>query len=139
MRLKDEERGVCFGNQKERIELIEKQRPYIKDAYEVLGVEEVKRLKYNVTNIKRRLVASSPISQEMKVLKLIGKQIVNGVPIERSKVKEIVQNAYNDLGISKTAKATDINKWFETKESTSRIDGKVCKCVVVIRSKIVFQ
>lgn len=139
VRLRDEEKGECFGNQKERIELIEKQRLYIKDAYEVLGVEEVKRLKYKVTDIKRKLVASSPISQEMKVLKLIGTQIVNGVPIERSKVKEIVQNAYNDLGISKTAKATDINKWFETKESTSRIDGKVCKCVVVIRSKIVFQ
>ena len=136
--LRDDVKGFCFGNQHERIALIEAQRPFIKDAYDILGENEVKRLNYNVSNIKRSLVKHSNSSQEMKALRLISQRLDYGLPIESKKVKEVIKKAYKDLGIKQTAKATDLSKWFEVKETTPKVNGKTTKCLTIIREKVRF-
>ena len=55
------------------------------------------------------------------------------VPV--AKVKEMLANVYEILGIDKKAKATDITAFFYAKESRIRINGKIERVICIIRPK----
>jgi len=68
------ERGnqFIFGNENDRIKLIEQERPHIKEAYMKLGVEKVKAMNYNVGNIKRALIGmQTDISTDAKIMECL--------------------------------------------------------------------
>jgi len=44
-----------FGNTNERLTLIEQEKPLVQEAYLKLGIEKVKALKYNVSNVKNAI------------------------------------------------------------------------------------
>ena len=51
-----------------------------------------------------------------------------------------MSQAYNEVGITKTPKSTDLHQWFDCSDSYSkRIKGKTTKVVDIYRSKIVFR
>lgn len=61
-----------IGNFDERIDLIEHERPLIKDAFEILGVDKVKDLNYNVSNIKRAIIGkTTDISIDNKIIRCL--------------------------------------------------------------------
>ena len=84
--------------------------PLVKQAYDGLGTDKVQALKYHVSNIKRELMKRQPAPTEYKIVKMINATFQKQSPIAKSKVKDILQGIYDDLGIKQTAKATDINK-----------------------------
>ncbi|MBN2836875.1 MAG: hypothetical protein JXR48_18110 [Candidatus Delongbacteria bacterium] len=135
-----------FGNIDERISLIEQEKPLVKEAYEVLGVEQVELLKYNVSNIKRKLISKSvDNSIDSKIVKCLSEQGVTSGTIKTAKEwKAIIQDIYIDLDIKqsynkvKTAKATDLQQWFEIKQTTPKIDGKTKTCYTIIRQKMLY-
>ncbi|MEZ5103529.1 MAG: hypothetical protein R2757_03455 [Draconibacterium sp.] len=135
-----------IGNMDERIILIEKERPLIKEAYEVLGVEQVESLKYNVSNIKRKIISKSvDTSIDSKILKCLSELGVESGTIKTAKDwKSILQEIYNDLKLKqthnkvKTAKATDLQQWFEVKKTSPKIDGKTIDCYTIIKQKIIY-
>lgn len=65
--------GYKFLNKvdEERIELLEEKYPFMNDAYNILGVTEVRRLKYVQTNIKRELNAKSDKSNQNKIFRIL--------------------------------------------------------------------
>lgn len=84
--------------------------PLVKQAYEDLGTAKVQALKYHVGNIKRELMKRQPAPTEYKIVKMINATFAKQTPIAKSKVKELLQGIYDDLGIQRTAKAADLNK-----------------------------
>ena len=84
--------------------------PLVKQAYDELGTDKVQTLKYHVGNIKRELMKRQPAPTEYKIVKLINTTFTKQTPIAKSKVKELLQGIYDDLGIQRTAKAADLNK-----------------------------
>lgn len=84
--------------------------PLVKQAYEDLGTAKVQALKYHVGNIKRELMKRQPAPTEYKIVKMINATFAKLTPIAKSKVKDMLQGIYNDLGIKQTAKATDLAK-----------------------------
>lgn len=84
--------------------------PLVKQVYDELGTDKVQALKYHVSNIKRELTKRQPAPTEYKIVKMINATFAKQTPIAKSKVKELLQGIYNDLGIAKTAKAADLNK-----------------------------
>jgi hypothetical protein len=48
-----------------------------------------------------------------------------------------LQRIYDDLGIKQTAKANDLNKWYEVKQTTPKIDGKTTACITIIRDRMI--
>lgn len=67
-KLKSEIPLFVIGNFNERINLIEQEKPIIKDAYEALGSDKVEALNYNVSNIKRAIIAkSTDVSIDSKI------------------------------------------------------------------------
>lgn len=88
--------------------MIESKHPLIKPAYEQLGVAKVQALKYHVGNIKRELVKKLPITNEYKIVKLVNDAFTKQTAIPKSTAKEKLQRIYDTLGISRTAKASDL-------------------------------
>lgn len=146
--LKDEQLNPFhFGNIDDRRSLIEEERPLIKQAYDKLGVEEVRKLKYNNTNIKREIYKrQADISTDRKIIKsldVLGIRV--GVTKSASDIKLKLQDVYNALDIVdynnkiKKAKATDLDNWFEIDKTTPKINGKTTDCYTIVRSKIIFK
>jgi len=146
VRLKKDIPMFYFGNMDERITLIETENPWIKIAYDTLGVDKVKELKYNVSNIKRTILKyqgnKSDAAKIIECLNDVG--IKEGSTIHVSECKKMLQKIYSDLGIYekynkvKTAKATDLAQWFEIKRHTTKVKGKSTDCITIIKNKITY-
>lgn len=93
-----------------RMERIEYDKPLVKEAYEKLGADEVRKLKYKVTDIRRDITVKSRADESVKITKLVNSKIQKQVPVPAKKVKEVLQGIYDDLGIEGAAKATDLAK-----------------------------
>jgi hypothetical protein len=113
--------------------------PFIREAINKLGFEGIKECGYVITNIKYKLDSLSYSGNENKILNMLKTKLdlSNGTFVTSKKLKETIQLIYNELGISKTAKGSDIDNYFESKSSTKTINGKSVKGYIIIRSKVV--
>lgn len=123
-----------------KIEELEKQFPLLIPAYHKLGNEAVKRLKYVQKAIRNELLVTNDYkSLDNKIFKIIKEDIHIGEFIPAKKAKELLKRTYELVGKKETAKATDLNKWFEIDAASKRIDGKKVAGYVIVRSKIIFK
>ena len=95
-------------NAKAKIPLIERRNPLVKQAFEILGTERVRELKYNQTQIRRELIKCSADELAYKIVKRINADLPHGKAIPSKIIKERLQTIYDDLGVERRAKATDI-------------------------------
>ncbi len=108
-KIKEKLSDYSFENAHYKLEVIESTNSLVKEAYEKLGREEVERLKYNQTNIRREIQKKLDIPTEYKIVKMINSCLPFYTAIPNTKIKEKIQNIYNELGVKRTAKATDLN------------------------------
>ena len=130
------EKPIMFSTDWE-IELSEAIYPFIRDAYTKLGDQKVKALKYRVGAIQDALTAMSRVDTDLKIVEMADRRFPKQTPIPVKKIKEELQKIYDTLGISKRAKATDMEQWYDTTTSPRRIDGKNVSCMTIIRSRFV--
>jgi hypothetical protein len=142
------ERQGCFyfGNSDDRKVLIEQEKPLIKEAFDKLGVQRVRELKYGATNIRREILKrQADISTDAKIVKCLNEQgVIAGNTGTAKSIKDILQEVYTSLEIRdsrgkiKNAKATDLEEWFEIKKATPKINGKTTDCYTIIREKLIY-
>lgn len=130
------EKPIMFTTDWE-IELSEAIYPFIRDAYTKLGDQKIKALKYRVGAIQDALTAMSRVDTDLKIVEMADRRFPKQTPIPVKKIKEELQKIYDTLGISKRAKATDMEQWYDTTTSPRRIDGKNVSCMTIIRSRFV--
>ena len=120
--------------------LLEEQHPLIRPAYHNLGVERVRNLRYTKKSIKAALSClDEEKTKEQKVAQLIVEFIPKATTITVSNALDKLSQAYNEAGITKTPKSTDLHKWFDCSDPyPKRINGKPTKVVDIYRSKIIF-
>lgn len=90
------------------LSLIARRNPLVKQAFEELGAKRVAELKYNQTQIRRELIKRSTDCLAYKIAKRISADLVRGKAIPTKVIKEKLQAIYDDLGIKRTPKATDL-------------------------------
>ena len=103
-------------------------------------------MNYNVGNIKRAFInMQTDISTDTKIIKCLNDSgIVEGIGATAKNLKLILQDIYTSLelknayGKIKTAKATDLENWFEIKTSTPKIKGKTTDCITIVKSKLIY-
>lgn len=126
LREEDEKQIFKFGNGNERLNVLEKEKPLIKEAYEKLGVERVKELKFHVTNILSELAKhiSDPEIIRIKVKELIKLYLFE--PYTASELKSELQRCYDILGVKKKATASQLLDMglFTYKKETRKIGNK---------------
>ena len=141
------DRIVYFGNENDRISLIEQEKPLVKEAYEKLGIDRVKEMNYNVSNIKRAILnMQTDISTDMKIIRCLKDAgITAGTTAPAKDFKDLLQEIYKSLDIKnsygkiKAAKATDLENWFKIKRTSPKKNGKTIDCITIIREKILFK
>lgn len=91
-----------------RMERIAYDKPLVKEAYDKLGADEVRKLGYKIREIKKTITVRSRANEDVKIVKLVNSKIQKQTPVPVKKVKEVLQEIYKDLGIEEKAKATDL-------------------------------
>lgn len=109
VRIKESEFMISIDSPHHKLATIESTNSLVKEAYNKLGKDEVVRLKYNQTNIRRELIKRLDISTENKIVKAINGCLSPHIAIPNTVIKGRIQGIYDALGIKRTAKATDLN------------------------------
>lgn len=108
----------------------------VKEAIEKLTPEEVRAVRYTKKAVKELLISKNEkLNQFTKAIKMIKKEMPYNEFVPVAKVKEMLANVYEILGIEKKAKATDITAFFYAKEMVRTISGKRIKTICIIRPK----
>lgn len=97
--------------------------PILRDAIEKLGYEKIETLRYVQRDIKKELIAKTNAgSNAMKIVSLLN--FTNGQWVSSADIKKKMQEAFNILGIDKTAKATLIDEYYFSEFKKKRVAGK---------------
>lgn len=99
------------------------QYKWFEDAINLLGVDKIIELKYNIGNIQRHIHSKKYHKEDDRInaeLNLHYK-ITDGVFVPLSDIKEIFKNVYNNLNILKKPKASDIEKYWTCKNTVKKM------------------
>ena len=108
----------------------------VKEAIEELTPEEVMAARYTKKAVKELLISKNEkLNQFTKAIKMIKKEMPYNEFVPVAKVKIMLANIYEILGIEKKAKATDITAFFYAKRATRRINGANTDTICIIRPK----
>lgn len=129
--------GIISMKEDERITFIRNHKPLVIEAYQKLGKDRVRELKYRVSNIKREITASRNIKDDYKIVEMISSAFPLMEPIPVKKIKEELGKIYQVIGKQATAKATDVEKWFDIKETQKQVKGKNTRCIMLLRKKLI--
>ena len=124
-----------FGKQAQEIARIQ---PLVVDAYNKLGDDKVRKLRYIKEAIKRELInLDNTKSQDEKVAEMIKQTIDYSKTYTCPDLIKIIEKAYKTAGITKKAKAADITNWFDCKKTSKRIDGVTTAVYDIIRPRLI--
>ena len=103
---------------------IAKIQPLVVDAYNKLGDDMVKKLRYIKKEIEKALINSDDSKSQLeKVGAILVKSITCPTVEKCSRLKHLLGEAYRAVGIKEEAKASDIENWFKCKKTSARIEG----------------
>ena len=106
--------------------------------YRVLGIDRIKSLGYNKYYLDKeysKLFGNQDIDQEVK--NLICNRFNIGEKYSKSDIKNILKDLYASVGYNKTAKANDLEEYFELRDCqiTNKDTGKRDKGFEIIKKK----
>lgn len=114
-------KSLDFGNSAAEIAAI---HPLVVDAYNKLGGDKVRKLRYIKEAIKRELInIDKSKSQDEKIAAMVKQAIEYPCRMTCQELIKIIDKAYKTVGIETKAKAADITNWFDCKKTSERIKG----------------
>lgn len=120
------------------LEYLVNAQPLIVDAYNKLGTDRVRKLRYIKKDIEKALCATEDNKNlDTKIAKILYSSLQLGFNSSAS-IKSSIKEAYELVGLTDKAKATDIIKWFNADEKTLRVDGKPTKGYILNSKKYIF-
>ena len=107
--------------------------------FNLFGSQKIKALNYQESNLKKEMEnLKSQQKVENNRSTIFDSFFTVGKKYTKKELKEILQQFYNTFGMSQTAKASDINQYFETKRAKipTGISGKYDEGYELLRIKI---
>lgn len=110
--------------------MIAEQEPIILDAYEKLGPDKMRALKFRKCDLKDEIIKQDHIiSKQAKICYLLDLRVGRWISSEECKIK--LQSIYDKLGIRQIAKATEIGCYYSCKEKKCRVNGVLKRGFVI--------
>ena len=95
-------------------------------------------MRYIKKDIEKALCATEDNKNlDTKIAKILYSSLQLGFNSSAS-IKSSIKEAYELVGLTDKAKATDITKWFNADEKTLRVDGKPTKGYILNSKKYIF-
>ena len=110
----------CYTNQ-ERAEHLLLLEPKIKEYVDKLGTAKIRALGYNMSSMKQSIYQSLPEVQRAIVIE-IESNFNKNVVYTSKEIKDFLQILYNKIDYKKSAKATDLDKFFNLEKKKRKID-----------------
>lgn len=79
-------------------------------AVDKLGIEEVRRMKYHRSNIRKKVLATSGLAQEIKIKGEVDRRLHKFTSYTIPEIKQILAEIYSIVGLEKAPRATDLEK-----------------------------
>lgn len=79
-------------------------------AVDKLGIEEVRRMKYHKSNIRKKVLATSGLAQEVKIKGEVDRRLHKFTSYTIPEIKQILAEIYSIVGLEKAPRATDLEK-----------------------------
>ena len=98
--------------------------------YLFLGKEKIKAMSYNITDLNNLLDSKFSGSS---LSKTVHKEFQVGNKYTKVEIKNKLKEIYSSLGLKITAKASDIENWFETRRCQPRVNGKQVEGLELIK------
>ena len=92
------------------------------DYYDFFGIDGCRANSYKESNLQSKLLCGI---ESDKLAKVVLDKFKLNERISKKEIKETLKSIYQDLSLSKTAKATDIEEWFEIKSVVFPVNGKM--------------
>ena len=105
--------------------------------YRSVSPENAKRMSYRKNALEKRYTRSinnQAVDQELLMIGLQDSFVVGG-RYTKSEIKEKLGDIYNQIGLDKTPKATDLENYFETKRCILTVDGKRYEGFEIVKIK----
>lgn len=106
---------------------------YFKLFYISLGPNRCRKLYYKYSKLKAEL-ENMRIDKDL-LLSTIYSEFKVGDKISKSEIKDKLFKIYNDLGLVKTPKATDLNEWFDISTTKVQVNDKKIEAFKIIKKK----
>lgn len=120
-----------------KAEQIAKVHPLVVEAYNKLGTDKVKSLRYVKSAIQKELAdIDITKSQDEKVSALIYEAVTYPNTYTCPELQQIIAAAYYIAGISTKAKASHITKWYNCRKTSERIGGVPTTVYKIFNPKI---
>jgi len=115
--------------------------PFLEEAVEVLGLEGIKEQNFVITNIKRQLIKNLDSPVQYKVFRMLKtyNDLSAGSLVTGATLKTRFTEIYKELGLKKTAKASDIDTYFHTNPVIKWVDGKSVRSYSLLNPKIILR
>ena len=102
-------------------------------SYLTIGKDRLKALGYNSTRINKEL--EDAIVDYDNIKQAIYSEFKIGDRIIKADLKEQLSKIYNSIGIKKSAKANDIEEWFEVRDCKIDLNGKRVNGFELVKQK----
>jgi hypothetical protein len=118
---------------------------FIDDAMNLIGFEGIRKLKYKISNVKRKIIQLSPKISETHDLVRISEMLrLNphfspGCVVTCEYVKKIMNSCYSELGIHKKATSTDIETYYFVKRGNQKADGNTKRGYAILGCKTLIK
>lgn len=96
--------------------------PKFRSYYNFFGTEGCRANSYKESNLRSKLLCEI---ESDKLTKVVLDKFKLNERISKKDIKESLKGIYQDLSLSKAAKATDIEEWFEVKAVVFPVNGKM--------------
>lgn len=123
---------TTYPKYKETLEALPQIPMNIKEYYNSLGPEAIRASSYVESRIDRK---SRGIPCEDDLLEEITATFIPGSFYSYKQIKSTIEEIYEHLGIDRTSKATDLEKWMECKPTKGMVDGKKENGYKIVRIK----
>lgn len=101
--------------------------PIIEGAYNKLGADKVRSLKYIQKDVYNALLSLNADNHTQKKIALKLDEVLKRQFYPSKYLKNVLTDAYNDLQINKKAKASDIEQFYDCNLTNKKIDGKTVR------------
>lgn len=113
--------------------------PFLKEAIEKLGFERIETLRYCQKEIKDKLLLLADNTIPNKIAFKLNKIIQVGSFYSKAELKKMIQNIYESLELSDSAKAKDIEKYYNVKPKQKQINGEAVNGYLVVSKQFIFK
>jgi len=132
--LKKQDRGIVTNY---RMICIKNERPLVVEAFDTLGEERVKELKYHVGNIRAELIKKSCLAKGKQIKEMLSLKITPFKRYRTAYIIDVVKEVFKELEVKRVAKASELKRYFTVKGSVVKEDGKSVRTMEILSDRII--